>query len=238
MTPKKLLTYTLVAVTVFSSHLEAAKKHKQPVVQETATACVICLDDITEENPAASKYWHCDNIDHSTSTHVTCANQIILGPAPTCPLCRSAYKLRNYQRIHKEQRERLKLRKELGQAFFINLDGRKIRKLLDAGITMNTPDEKGNTLLHSAASIGLLVFLETLLHFDVEESINKPNERGLTPLHYAVYKKNHKAIKMLLDNGARTSISIQDKRGKTPLDYALESDAPKVIDLLLTHNNR
>ncbi len=115
-------------------------------------------------------------------------------------------------------------------------------------LDVNSTDNDGNTLLHSACKFNLLEFLKYLIElkgFDVHVT----NEKGETPLHLAVcsYRPSFEKVKYLIEKWPE-SVEAVDQYGNTPLhsiyrkygetmkiaQYLIEKNA----SLLLVKNNR
>jgi serine/threonine protein kinase len=91
-------------------------------------------------------------------------------------------------------------------------------------VDINTSNEYGITLLHSAVSYKTTAKNVEEMTSIVKKMIEKganPNIRsktGITPLHSAIDQENTSIIKTLIENGA--DINLQDHLGRTPLHYA------------------
>ncbi|WP_419247126.1 ankyrin repeat domain-containing protein [Wolbachia endosymbiont of Rhagoletis indifferens] len=106
---------------------------------------------------------------------------------------------------------------------------------------VNKADENGATLLHSAASLGDLSKIVTLIEHNAY--IDARDHNGQTPLHYAIQSGNTEVAKYLIDNGA--NLNIQDNYYqktntqyvyyKTPLHYAVESGDTEIAKYLVDH---
>lgn len=89
-----------------------------------------------------------------------------------------------------------------------------ITTLTKAGVSINEPDEDGDTALHFAANIDELHCLRHLLALNA--GINVANKQGRAPLHWAC--TNHVNISILLMEGAK--VNAPDNKGFTPLHHA------------------
>ncbi len=236
-----IILYFLISITTLNSPIEAAQKKTHTPTQKTQSStetptCVICLEEVTQDQQLASKYWHCHNIDHGATMHASCANQVILSSTSKCPLCKEPYKIRNYQRIHKKRREELRLRPKLIQAIKEH-NGKKIGKIFAAGVNFNTPDENGKTLLHEAVHAANPSLVQFFLDFGATKSVNESDKYDITPLHIAAFTGNKIILKMLFDAGADPRILKEpDYYGKTPLDYAKIKNNPEIIEFLQAIN--
>ena len=104
-----------------------------------------------------------------------------------------------------------------------NLD--EVKRLLDAGVKIDTEYEAGNTPLIYASVPGHLDVAMLLLERGAD--INKRTEYGYTVLHMAARFGRLDVVKMLVESGADLHAKIYDwetipseRRGKTPLGWA------------------
>ncbi|WP_375326313.1 ankyrin repeat domain-containing protein [Candidatus Tisiphia endosymbiont of Nemotelus uliginosus] len=77
-------------------------------------------------------------------------------------------------------------------------------------------DKENNTMLHFAASAGLIDLVNTLMNSGLDPNIVNSRER--TPLHSAARAGNNEVIRRLLEKNA--SINAQDEEGMAPLHLA------------------
>jgi ankyrin repeat protein len=107
------------------------------------------------------------------------------------------------------------------------------RKLILAGAGVNTPDDLGETPLHSATRYDAVGLVRLLLANHANP--NAADQNGQTPLHYGAARGSTKCCETLLGRGA--AIGIQDLKGNTPLLTALEDaeDPGPVVKLPLRH---
>lgn len=96
----------------------------------------------------------------------------------------------------------------------------------------------GATSLHSAASLGDLSKVATLLKHN--SYIDTRDHNGQTPLHYSIRSGNTEVAKYLIDNGANLNIQDNPYRqtakyaySKTPLHYAIESGNTEIVKYLI-----
>ncbi|XP_054775822.1 uncharacterized protein LOC129284383 [Prosopis cineraria] len=94
---------------------------------------------------------------------------------------------------------------------------------------INSADEEGWAPIHSAASIGNLEIVETLL--DKGADVNLQNNGGRTALHYAASKGWLKIAEILISHGAK--INVKDKVGSTPLHRAASTGNSELCELLI-----
>ena len=96
-----------------------------------------------------------------------------------------------------------------------------------------TPDKDGNTILHVAASKGLLDVMKYLInthHYNLMTTIN----RGQTVLHLAV---EHIDVVKYLINECSCNMMVTDKDGWTPLHHATYQGTAEVIEYFLSTSN-
>ena len=97
-----------------------------------------------------------------------------------------------------------------------------------------TPDIYGNTILHVAASEGLLDVMKYLINTH-HYNLMTTNNKGQTVLHLAV---EHIDVVKYLINECSCNIMVTDKDGRTPLHYAAARwGTAKVIEFFLSTGN-
>lgn len=89
--------------------------------------------------------------------------------------------------------------------------------LLDAGVDPSSPDSKGRTALHFAATQGDETIVKALLGH--RANVNARDLNGNTPLHLAACSNHIKVVTLLLRAG--TNLNALDYTGRTPLDVAM-----------------
>lgn len=95
-----------------------------------------------------------------------------------------------------------------------------ISLLLKQGSNLETGDaQRGDTLLHVAASNGLINLISVLLNSG--HKLNVQDNEGDTPLIKACKKKELGAVKQLLENGA--DLSLENKKGENAMTHAVET---------------
>jgi ankyrin repeat protein len=113
--------------------------------------------------------------------------------------------------------------------------------LAKKGLSMNTVNRNGQTLLHVAAEENNEQFFEDILKYDVDIEIVDNTE--LTPLFYAVMNRNIKMIKRLIY--LDVNVDVTDSYGWTPLMYLIINISQhhlvkeldnQIITLLLLHS--
>lgn len=108
---------------------------------------------------------------------------------------------------------------------------KRVKLLLDHGVSVNLQTDFGWTLLHTAAYYGHVDLVQLLL--DHGADVDSKNKKGRTPLHLAIYNVDFaeydgklsqhedpigvrtKIVALLLEHGA--NVETQDHNGKTPL---------------------
>ncbi len=154
---------------------------------------------------------------------------------------------------------------EVGNREFLKeaVERGEVKKLQDKLVTIkergryfdvNSPDEFGNTLLHSALKIGQVEEKKLLITGDVKLKelhsalkisqieimqllidqgaiVNLQNKEGDTPLHVASKIGNSEVMELLIN--ARADITLPDKEGDTPLHLARKSLCRKGVELLV-----
>lgn len=91
-----------------------------------------------------------------------------------------------------------------------------LEALLQAGASVNSRDQYGNTLLHLAAMRGHMKSVQLLL--DRGAKLNARNKYGNTCLHLAALNGHTDMVLFLVDKGLK--VSDQNYAGSIPLTYA------------------
>ncbi|XP_071097328.1 uncharacterized protein [Haliotis cracherodii] len=104
-----------------------------------------------------------------------------------------------------------------------------IALLLEAGIKVNSINQKGSTPLHFAAEGGYLDAVKLLVH--AKADINAFGHKGHTPLHRACFRGHISVVNFLLDNNA--DAVIQNSHKNTPMYAACLGQHMDVVKLLL-----
>src|ERR1019366_7029997 len=107
---------------------------------------------------------------------------------------------------------------------------KRIQALIkDSPDLINAPDQKGETLLESAAAKGKLAVVNVLLENGAAaDGLQQP---GLTPLHYAAANGHKAIVDLLLSKGAKAD--AQNQSGVTPLHLAARKGYETVAKALL-----
>ena len=107
---------------------------------------------------------------------------------------------------------------------------RRIQALIkDSPDLINAPDQKGETLLQSAAAKGKLAVVKLLL--DSGAAVDGLQQPGLTALHYAAANGHKAIVDLLLSKGAKAD--AQTEGGVTPLHLAARKGYEAVAKALL-----
>jgi ankyrin repeat protein len=107
----------------------------------------------------------------------------------------------------------------------------KLNWAIDHGLSLNTVQGDGNSLLHLAAKANDLELLKFLSAFDIP--INAQNEEGLTALHIAAMKaKDGEIMQYLLSQGADPK--METLFGETAHDLATENELLQIQSLELS----
>lgn len=108
-------------------------------------------------------------------------------------------------------------------------DTQLLKSMIDAGMSVDLSDEKGNTLLMLATYNGSIECSHMLIAQGADT--DKRNDRGQTPLGGVAFKGNLELVKLLLDGGA--DIDADNGGGKTPLMFAAMFGHKTIVDYLL-----
>ena len=107
-----------------------------------------------------------------------------------------------------------------------------VKRLLEAGATVDAIDVNGNTVLHYAAAAGRHAALEVLVQAGAD--LEAANTSGKIPLHLAVEAGDLKGIQVMANSHHFASCTSKpDKAGHTPLHLAVVHDQPEIVKLLL-----
>jgi len=111
-------------------------------------------------------------------------------------------------------------------------DEAAVGDLLARRADANAADDKGNTLLHTAARQGYVEIAKLLLDHDAD--VNATNSDGYTPLHLAARDGRSDAASALLERDA--DVNAKDDRGFTPMYLACRLGRGEIASQLLDHN--
>lgn len=109
----------------------------------------------------------------------------------------------------------------------------KIAYLLELGLDINQPDEKGVTALHHSVVNLPPRTLQRFLEFSPD--LKARTQAGYSALHLAVISRNLEKVNILVREMKTRNISIdlKDKQGRTALMSAAYLSTPEIIRLLL-----
>ena len=122
-------------------------------------------------------------------------------------------------------RERALLEAEIG------LDMWRVKYFTGDEEDVHATDEVGGTPLMSAALLGRLESLLSLIEKGAD--VNATDDEGNTPLLEAAKSGNPKVVEALIKHGA--NINAQDKDGWTALMWAVQYGKPEMVEALIKH---
>jgi len=99
----------------------------------------------------------------------------------------------------------------------------KVKRLVEEGVDVNKPDNKGKTPLWWAIYIGDIEIAKLLLEKGAD--VDKPDNKGKTPLWWAIHKGYIDTTKLLIENGADVN--------KPALWWAINGNNIEIAKLLL-----
>ncbi|MFC7339401.1 ankyrin repeat domain-containing protein [Haloferula chungangensis] len=88
-------------------------------------------------------------------------------------------------------------------------DVRAMKTMIDAGLALDSMDERGRTALHAAAGSGAIQSIDFML--DREMDVNVRDANGRTPLMEAVMESTPETVRYLLRQGADPSLKDDEK---------------------------
>jgi ankyrin repeat protein len=106
-----------------------------------------------------------------------------------------------------------------------------VKTLLDAGASLEAPDEYGRTALTCAAAVSKRESVRFLIARGAD--VNAGDHGGDTPLHAAASQKDIVIVHLLLDRGARAN--ARDSEGVFPIHNAAYAGQADIVALLLAH---
>lgn len=105
----------------------------------------------------------------------------------------------------------------------------EVKRLLNAGVPVDSKNTGGDTALTLAVSRGYIDLAVTLLGYGAD--VNLTDGRGATPLHLAVRKADEPVIRLLLRANADTE--LQNAAQDTPLQVAVKRLCGGCVTLLI-----
>lgn len=107
-------------------------------------------------------------------------------------------------------------------------DAEQVKKLLDAGISPDTKDDRGISSLHYAVGVDRLDLLKLLMDRKADPKV--VDNQGNTLLHYAAGYGHQQTTEYFMQCGL--PINARNKAGETPLDCAKRNKHQHIITLL------
>jgi len=104
-----------------------------------------------------------------------------------------------------------------------------LRQLLLNGANATTRNDNGGTLLHSAASGGVLWLADSLINSGA--NVNSLNRYGQTALFMSIIEGQREMTELLISHKA--TIELADLAGRKPLQYARDFGRDEIVDVLL-----
>jgi len=113
----------------------------------------------------------------------------------------------------------------------LNTDADPIERLINSGVSPNSQDSEGKSLLMIAAQRGFLELVQSLLELNVDMRLK--DRSGRTALFYAIEANNENVdvVSFLLDHGADLNHESQERA--TPLLRAVERGYYGITKMLL-----
>ena len=108
-----------------------------------------------------------------------------------------------------------------------------LKAMLEAGMSVNLTDHKGNTLLMLASYNGNFETTKMLLEYKAE--VDKKNDRGQTPLAGVCFKGYIDIVKVLVKAGA--NIYENNGMGTTPIMFASMFGNSEIVKFLDEQNS-
>lgn len=106
-----------------------------------------------------------------------------------------------------------------------------VELLIMNGICIESKNERGMTLLSSAAGAGQLPMVVMLLSHNAD--IEARDKKGYTPLWHGFMNWQQSTFEMLLKRGANAE--TMDEHGNTLLHFAVKDDATSMLEILLRY---
>jgi len=106
--------------------------------------------------------------------------------------------------------------------------------LLSHGADLSVRNDRGQSLLHLAASRGHCDILQRLLEAGDEQlSVTEADSEGLTPLTSAILSDQAEAARLLLTHSGPEILEAVDTSGRSALDIAIYQGSTVIVELLL-----
>ncbi|ARR00639.1 MULTISPECIES: ankyrin repeat domain-containing protein [Campylobacter] len=118
--------------------------------------------------------------------------------------------------------------------FARNNETNELEKMIDAGLSPNLKNHKGDSLLMLAAYNGSLETTKMLIQKGAR--VDERNDRGQTPLAGVCFKGNLEMTKLLVENGA--DIDANNGMGLTPYSFAVMFNRQEIAKYLLSKSKK
>lgn len=118
--------------------------------------------------------------------------------------------------------------------FARNNDKESLEIMLNAGLSVNLANHKGDTLLMLASYHNSLDVAKMLLERGAE--VDKKNDRAQTPLAGVCFKGYYEMAELLLKYNANPN--EDNGMGLTPINCAIMFQRKEILKLLLKHSNK
>ena len=106
--------------------------------------------------------------------------------------------------------------------------------LLSHGADLGVRNDRGQGLLHIAASRGHCSILRRLLEMTADDlGMMEADTEGLTPLTSAILGDQTEAAALLLAHCGPRLLEAEDSSGRSALDIAIYQGSPAMVELLL-----
>jgi uncharacterized protein len=109
-------------------------------------------------------------------------------------------------------------------------DEAKLADALKAGVGVNDPNARGDTLLTVAAYNGQPKAVAVILK-QPKVDVEAKNKLGLTAASAAAFKGHADILTQLID--AKADVNAANEHGQTPLMFAVQSGKVKAVEVLL-----
>ncbi|OAE35386.1 hypothetical protein AXG93_2587s1010 [Marchantia polymorpha subsp. ruderalis] len=107
-----------------------------------------------------------------------------------------------------------------------------IRKLIERGAKVNSPDRFGRSPLHWAIVYGHQEATKALILNTSKRALDSTDSCGCTALHYAALGGRTEIGRILIDRGAQ--VNCADSRQRTPLHFAAQHPQPTMVEMLIS----
>ncbi|KAG6549424.1 hypothetical protein Mapa_009144 [Marchantia paleacea] len=107
-----------------------------------------------------------------------------------------------------------------------------IRKLIERGARVNSPDRFGRSPLHWAIVYGHQEATKALILNTSKRALDSTDSCGCTALHYAALGGRTEIGRILIDRGAQ--VNCADSRRRTPLHFAAQHPKPTMVEMLIS----